>query len=111
MMLMVAVSLLVALGMRISLIKDDFEKDKQRSQVAIEETDKQFTEKIVVVKYATASPALPNGMEGMFRPLLPSVNVAKLKPATCHPITLHDLRRIPPRASPQQYPAHFSLTA
>lgn len=110
MLIMLAVPFFVVLGMRIAYIKGDFEKAKQRPRATIEETHKHFT-KLVIVKQAATSPALPTSIQSTETFSLALVYANKPQHSEHHPMASHDLRRIPPRASPLLTFAPRCLTA
>ena len=95
----IATLCLVVLGMRIAYIKGDFKKPKQRPRATIEESQKQFSLS-VVIKQDVNCPALTFVTPSEWSPVFAGDTVI----ATCcpeeNPVTLHDMRRIPPRASP-----------
>lgn len=95
----IATICLVVFGMRIVSLKGNLEKSKPRSLATIEESQKQSCQSFVAHQpsdHAAPSFVTPHGV---FYYLVVSVKTI-LPPSEVKFILSHEIRRIPPRASP-----------
>ncbi len=108
-LIMLAVPFLVVLGMRIPYIKGDFEKVKQQPRAIFKDTQKQCI-KLVIVKKPESSPIPSDNIQGTEITLCLLVQAIKPADPVDYPVTLYNLCRIPPRASPLSVSTHPYFT-